>query len=509
MNENSLAGRFTGLALALLAAVVFWLWWVGNGIQPNALSSGIGAALAALVIVHAVLLAIREGSRAPVALAAIGLWIFLGVAAGGLLLAATAAGDDVLRPTPLNLRMVFVAVFVAVYAVLVVAVRHWWIVLPVAHLVDGFGEPAGGRRGGGGDADGDDGARPGLLTDGYFMRERRAALARRLEGVDAEDPVRLRLEATAAYALARDDAGLTEAKASLRAGLTEAPPAGSGFAQLVFPTRAVLVHVHGRGTGSAIYLWKVQNQLFACAVILLGAVAFFGAHGWAAPMSVAAVAAIIVRVRSLVPLGDPGAYDGGARWMTLFMTPLVGAVSAVIGLTLIAALSELELLNEDLPEVIGLSSGVWLGTEAPAFGVLALGLAAAFGWSAKMLDTMLATLTARVGHEEEGDGSGGSGGAGGAAGAGGAGVGGAGGAGGAEGGGDPEGTAEAEAPEAPETPDEPDEPDEADETDAAETPEGLETPEARAGSEGARGSPEDRAARISRLRGARRARGRR
>jgi hypothetical protein len=52
--------------------------------------------------------------------------------------------------------------------------------------------------------------------------------------------------------------------------------------------------------------------------------------------------------------------------MTLFMTPLVGAVSAVIGLALISARSALKLFNEDLPEVIGLSSGVWVGAEAPA-----------------------------------------------------------------------------------------------------------------------------------------------
>jgi len=489
MNEDTRAGRFTGLALAMLATVMFCFWWAFNDVRPNALSFGIGGALVALITVHAVLLATRAQSSVVAPLVATGLWIFAAVAVGGLLLAATAAGDDDLRPTPLNLRMVSVAAFIAAYAVLVVAVRYWWIVRPVAQLVDEVTTPVEGET------DGDvPGA--GLWASAYFIRERRAALARRLEGVDAEDTVRLAVEATSAYAVARGDTRLADSWKALEGALSGAPGAAISPARMAFHTRAILLDLHDRRMASALYLWKVQNQLFVCVVILLGAVAFFGIQGWGAPMSVAAVAAVVVRVRSLAPLGDPGKYDGGARWMTLFMTPLVGAVSAVIGLALISALSALKLFNEDLPEVIGLSSGVWVGAEAPAFGVLALGFAAAFGWSARMLDTMLAALTARVAKEAEAEADGHAAGAGGAGGSGG----------GGSGTGGSDDTAD-EVVAADEAVAESESEGGAASTGGGRDPKISETPETLSGSNGSRGTPEDRAGRLSRVRGARRARG--
>lgn len=150
-----------------------------------------------------------------------------------------------------------------------------------------------------------------------------------------------------------------------------------------------------------VYLMKVQNQLAIVALVLLVAVGALSATGWIVPMMLAAIAALIFRIRNLMPVGDPEKYDGGARWMALFITPLLGAVSAVICLYTVAALAQAELLSDTLGAKLGLPDGLGIETSPQHFSVLALGIAIAFGWSARLLDTMLAKLSDSVAKVEE------------------------------------------------------------------------------------------------------------
>ena len=146
---------------------------------------------------------------------------------------------------------------------------------------------------------------------------------------------------------------------------------------------------------------KVQNQLCIFALILISVVGVFSAMGWAVPMMLAAAAAIVFRIRDLTPVGNTKTYDGGARWMALFLTPLIGAASAVLGLIVIAALSYSHILSAEVSQYLKGIPTLRLEPRTYPFGPLVLGLAVAFGWSARLLDDLLKSLTAAVDKQAE------------------------------------------------------------------------------------------------------------
>jgi hypothetical protein len=286
---------------------------------------------------------------------------------------------------------------VALYAVAVLAVRQWWIMRPIGTWMiaaDNFPKTPG---------DWDvSGVSPG--SDGYFGRERQIAHLKWLEDIlTADNERKVRFEAARAYVEAADMDGLDDERSALRSMLLD--PGKWDPERVRHNARVIALTVPERRVAASIFLTKVQNQLCVFTFVLLGAVAFLGALGWAAPMGLAAVAAIVFRIREIAPLGAPKKFDGGPRWMALFMTPLTGAVSAVLGLTAVAALAHLKIFSDSLNAELTQVPGVGLNLEAPTFSPVVLGLAIAFGWSAKLLDTMLGKVTDALDAAQESDAS--------------------------------------------------------------------------------------------------------
>lgn len=384
-NQGGALARWLFPVLAA-AAPAFAIVTVGvilvGALPRDAAAVPVLVALLGLVGVHVALAYWAVGAvRDSLVLLALGVWIFVGVAGGGLLAAASiATGDAPAAVDQLDLRMILTGAVVALYAVLVLLVRRWWIVEPIGRMFVGL-EPL------------YDPARvPARVTvgaSGYFTDELERARLLRLGAIGAgKERQGLSFEATLAYVEAFQDKDLVASRDALAGQLTGAAQWND---ELVRHHARVIV-LNGPGEQSFLYLAKVQNQLLVFTFLLLAAVAAFSALGWAAPMAVAATAAIVFRIRNLLPLGNPLDFDGGSRWMALFLTPLTGAVSAVLGLNVLSALAEADMLSAALATDLHVA-GFGLTAEPPHFDGLQLGIAIAFGWSAKLLDTMLGKLT--------------------------------------------------------------------------------------------------------------------
>ncbi len=318
------------------------------------------------------------------ALVAMGLAIFLGIALAGL-----AAGAAVFADEAISTQVVLTAGAVSLYVMLIMYVRNAWILVPTATLVGVSGRltdlPP-------------DIPRVPLWSDGFLVRERQGARIARLAEVRDADDTALDAVRVRAYRSAKDIDDLKEQRTVLAKPVSAATRRAIRSAAL-----DVAVVVTNKSAGTYILLVKVQNQLLVLALLLLAAVATFGIVGWALPMIFGAVGALIARVRTLTPQGDPAKVDGGPRWMALLLTPLVGAVSSVVGLVLIKALEEFGVLSDDLAKVVPVPS---FDGMTPYFPIATLAIAAAFGWTARLLDALMAKVTALV---DEGAGSSGSG----------------------------------------------------------------------------------------------------
>ncbi|MDO5745993.1 MAG: hypothetical protein Q4P23_16180, partial [Micrococcaceae bacterium] len=390
-------GAFLGFLAALLLAGSYVWWWLRNDGQPNAVTICLAMAIASLITVH-IFLALTK--LASVRLLAAGLWIFLTVSLGGLVAAAVLNQTQALVVNALNLRMVLTGAGVALYAVGILGVRYWWIILPMSEMARAsvqFPELPLAK---------DSNTEVSLLTDGYFVTEDLKAqstwitsIKNRAQGTAADEWMLAR-----AHVAADEQGGLKASGEAIAAAFSGNKGwEMTGAEKRTLRQHALVVALNAPDTASAnnIFLMKVQNQLCVFAMILLAATAAFSSLGWTAPMGVAAIAAVVFRMRDLTPMGKPGSYDGGARWMALFMTPLTGAVSAVLGLIVLSALAHAGIFSTKLATDLELPSKIELTVLSFEFTPLMLGLAVAFGWSAKLLDSMLKTLTETV--EQKGD----------------------------------------------------------------------------------------------------------
>lgn len=324
-------------------------------------------------------------TRVGLVLIAVGLWTFVVVSLGGFG-AVSAANTPLLTVTPISIRVVATAAFVAVYAVAVLWVRHRWILRPSAQLAVGSTTFP----------DGPGLAYPpvSLFSDGYFLHEYQVSKSNWIQAIKdtADDPAKLRFEAERAYAEAEGIKSLKSSREALEGMLSGSKEMDSD--QTRHHALVIAMRAPDFWTTTHIYIGKVQNQLLVFTFLLLGAAAVFGVLGWGLPMAFGAAAAIVFRIRALTPLGDKKSFDGGARWMALFSTPLTGAVSAVLGLIVLSALRELGIVGDKV--VIGISNMGGPSSDPLIFKPLALAFAVAFGWSAKLLDTMLGKLTKSV-----------------------------------------------------------------------------------------------------------------
>jgi hypothetical protein len=311
-------------------------------------------------------------------LLATGLASFLAVALAGL-----ATGSAVFVGKPISTQVLLTAGGVALYLMLVMYVRNAWILVPAASLVNASGrlsEPPA------------ETPHVSLWNDGFLVTERQNARVARLDEVQEGelDAVRVRAYREAlAFEVPKN--GTDEFKSQKEVLAKSTNPKSSDAIR----SAALDVAMVGsyRSSSRYILLMKVQNQLLVLILLLLAVVAAFGILGWALPMLFGAVAALIIRVRALTPLGDPKKINGGPRWMVLFLTPLVGAVSAVIGLVLIKALEDFEILSDTITKALPVPA--FDGT-IPYFPASALAVAAALGWTAKLLDALMANVTALV-----------------------------------------------------------------------------------------------------------------
>ncbi|MGD8216438.1 hypothetical protein [Aestuariimicrobium sp. Y1814] len=381
---------FLGSLPSIVLAAAFALWLVRHPSGANAVTLALGSAIALLVITHLVLMS-RTSGTAPgrgqvfAQLLLVWLWTFLAVALGGLLMVAVHTGTGTLLVSTLNVRMLLVGAVVAGYVVLVLAVRYRWILVPSMELATGavtFPLAP------------EDYPTISLLSDGYFLHQYLAERAKWLDDITSAPDAELAFQTTRAIAAANGNTSLDTARKALEGSLDGSVTLTPARARQLM--QQVALTTLGEERRRFIFLMKFQNQLCVWAFILLAAVAVFGAFGWAGPMGVAAVAAIIFRIRDATPSGDPKVYDGGPRWMALLLTPLVGAVSAVLGLLVITALTALDLFSDTVKTALGSLPGFTLDPQPPPFSGFVLGAAIAFGWSAKLLDNLLKKLTDTV-----------------------------------------------------------------------------------------------------------------
>lgn len=393
---------------------------VANSEHPRhgGLEYPLTVALLTLAVVHAFLIFAARGSstatRDPegqpgesparttvgLTLLAVGLWTFVVLSVGGLG-AVYVADTPLLAVTALNIRVVATAAFVALYAMAVLWVRHRWILQPSAQLAVGSTLFPGGPK--------ETDPPVSLFSDGYFLHEYQVSKSNRINAIRnaADDSEELRLEAVRSFVEAEGIGSLKTSQDALKGMLFGSQRMDSELVR--HHALVIAMAAPDLRTCTVIYIGKVQNQLFVFTFLLLAAAAVFGVLGWGLPMAFGAAAAIVFRIRDLTPLGDKKSFDGGARWMALFSTPLTGAVSAVLGLMILGALAEMEILGTAV-------SGAITSMEVPlsdplAFKPISLAFAIAFGWSAKLLDSMLGKLTHAVegktkGGEDDGNGNG-------------------------------------------------------------------------------------------------------
>lgn len=335
------------------------------------------------------------GSRsAAVQVLHLGMMIFAVAGIGGAVALTTISGCPDPRST---VKALTIGAVVALYTVGMLALRRQWALRPTAQgLLAGYPEIA---------------ASPlPIWSDGYLMtpssRIVRAEFAR-IEQI-GENATEL-----AAYARrVMIAAAGTPACAAASKALTEALKEKSPSLPLVKGLCRDLVEtyvLHARD--KVLALSKIQNMLLVLTLMLLAVVAIFSTLSWTTPMLVAATTAVIFRIRDLTPAGKT--FDGSIRWMAVMLTPLVGAASAVVGLLVLAALFDVGVLSADLGSKLaipGLStdgigaacraavgaSGGSAGSGSTGASALLLGVAGAFGYSAKLLDTLLDRITAYV-----------------------------------------------------------------------------------------------------------------
>lgn len=396
-DTKDLTLRSTGLLASLLAACVYLGWWLTNGSHSNSLTIMLAAVLGSLVIVSALHLAT---SGAVVHLLAVGLWTFLALSVGGLAAAATATRTDILVVNTITIRMVLTAAAVSGYAVAILGVRYAWILRPMAQVTAGSAVFP--------DAPSAEYPPVSPLSDGYFLHERQVAQSKWIRSIQAlsgsPDKARHEWMLVEAYDAVATEAGRAisaEVLGNEIAGKKMAGTTGTDAALIRQHALLVAIHQSDVTAGRSIFLMKVQNQLCVFALILLGVVGVFSALGWAVPMLLAAAASILFRMRDLAPVGKTTSYDGGARWMALFLTPLTGAVSAVLGLTVISALADVHILSAEVSKYLENIPELRLDARSYTFGPLVLALAVAFGWSARLLDDLLKSLTAAVDKQTE------------------------------------------------------------------------------------------------------------
>lgn len=380
----------------LVLVVLIGLWPPSDDFtwQQLSLSSAVLSVFALALVVVSILLLVSARSRSSddadtpghvevlLALVATGLASFLGIAIAGL-----AAGTAIFQDqATMSTQVVLTAGVVASYLMLVLYVREAWILVPAATLLGVSGQllvdpppriPS-----------------VPLWSDGFFVRERQRARVARLKEVQNADAMTLDSVRVRAY---RDAQGIDELKQQQE--VLAKPVADAARETIRSAALDVAVVASNRSSVQYILLMKVQNQLLVLIFLLLAAVATFGVLGWALPMLFGAIGALIVRVRKLTPLGDPTKIDGGARWMVLLLTPLVGAVSSVIGLVLIRALEEFEVLSDDIAKVVRIPA---FDGAVAYFPVATLAVAAAFGWTARLLDALMSKVTTLVDKADSG-----------------------------------------------------------------------------------------------------------
>lgn len=400
MESTGRATRFLGVAMSVLGLAAYLWWWLIQGSSPNAITITLGLAFLALIVAHVT--QIQTSDTARVTLIATWLWIFLGASILGLMYVASLIRGDRLVSSTLTTQILLIAAGLATYAVVILAVRYRWILRPSAQLYWAHALfPS--------ELNPDDYPHVSPFADGYFIHENRLALTRRLKRIREATGEELSSEANQILATTKNYTSVQTERDSLKALLATLEGPSADPKRILTETEKALCEKRVRHLSSALtiatvdgpstqtlYLLKVQNQLTVFAFVLLVAVAALAATGWLVPMGLAAISALVFRIRTLAPIGEPETYDGGARWMALFITPLIGAVSAVIGLYAVAALAQADLLSETLGAKLALPDGLGVETSPQHFSVLALGIAIAFGWSARLLDSMLETLTSRV-----------------------------------------------------------------------------------------------------------------
>lgn len=291
---------------------------------------------------------------------------------------------------PLVISLLVTGFVVTGYGMVILAVRQYWIIRPsdqLSSVVSEISAPSGGAAFGSAPIEPDlSWHDAGYPIEQYYLRRRRweRAIANASTGDE------LRAVAAAALTMASDIKELDTSRGVLQKQAVM--PAPSEL-MVRHHARQVVAQAIDLTMARVNLVQKVQNYLTVFAFLLLGFIVAFSAHGWAAPMVMGAAAACLFRVRQVIPDG-PSTLGGGARWMAMLLTPLIGAVAAVIGLVIVSAL-EGKVFTEGLVEPLNLPRwDVHAGQHR--FSDSALAIAIALGWSAKLLDTLLSRVTSQV-----------------------------------------------------------------------------------------------------------------
>ena len=343
-----------------------------------------------LALLPSVVLKFRRMNRTSISteLASIMAWCFSAIVLAGLASSlATSRPTSATSPLgmdPIMTRATITAAVVSLYLTGMVLIRHYWIFIPMLHAIS---EPDGAIT------------RLKLLDNGFLFQAYGALLRHRLEAVKQDDGPELVAECARVYAEAAASSSLSKKFETqlneLVLLLDSSEPFNAAKARTI--CRTILTYEY-QPTSKTIVLTKIQNQLFIFAMMLLAVATTFGILGWGAPMLVGASAAIIARASSLSPLGAPENLDGGPRWMALLVTPLIGAVASVIGLLVISGCKALNIFSTELKAALPTVPDLGLSREDYYFAPSALVLAAAFGWSSKLLDGLLRKVTDFVGN---------------------------------------------------------------------------------------------------------------
>lgn len=391
--ESSSAGAKLIAGFVILTLAIFLALTISMAIcstQPTPMVALVVlSGVSFLALLPSAVLKFRRLGRTSISteLASIVAWCFTAIILAGLASSlATPQPLSAISPLamdPIMTRATITAAVVSLYFAGMVLIRHYWILDPMLHAIS---EPDGAVT------------RLKLLDNGFLFQTYGALLRHRLDAVEQDNGPELMTECARVYAEAAASSSLSKKLEpqlnELRPLLDSSKPFDAAKARAI--CRTILIYEY-QPTSKTIVLTKIQNQLFIFAIMLLAVATTFGILGWGAPMLVGASAAIIARASSLSPLGSPENLDGGPRWMALLVTPLIGAVASVIGLLAISGCIALKIFSTELTAALPTVPDLGLSREDYEFAPSALVLAAAFGWSSKLLDKLLNNITDFVG----------------------------------------------------------------------------------------------------------------